>query len=515
MHNPDFDSTFERALELERQGDLRAARDAFEECVALAPLDPRAHAHAGLANARIDDCARGLAHLRVAVAAAPQVAEGWMHLSSALHHIGRLDDAERAARQAATMKPALAGAWNMLGLVELDRRRYGEGRAHFRHALGLEPDYAVAHMNLGCCEHGLGRDAEAFESFRRALELDPRLAAAHYNMGALHHKQGRHAEALEHYREAIRLRPGDAQSHFNLALVLFITGRFEAAWTEYAWRSQRREYAPLLRREGNPRVAVLGEQGLGDVLFFLRFAAALRSRAGALEFVGDERLHPLLARTGLFAALAKRLDELPQAPRDVVLAGDLPLLVPGAAAATPPPLALAADPQRLAAMRARLSTFGPAPYVALAWRAGEPRSARIENLFKQVPLDALGTALRDTRATWIAIQRDPGAGEIDSLAHAIGAPVHDLTAMNADLEEAAALLAAVDDYVGVSSTLVHVRAGLRRGARVIVPFPHEWRWMESGDASPWFPDATVYRQKPGGDWREAFARLSADLATRR
>jgi hypothetical protein len=145
----------------------------------------------------------------------------------------------------------------------------------------------------------------------------------------------------------------------------------------------------------------------------------------------------------------------------------------------------------------------------------EPRSGRIENLFKEIPIDALGAALRGVFATWIAIQRDPAAGEIDALSKAIGAPVHDFTAVNADLEDALALLAQVDDYVGVSSTLVHLRAGVDRAARILVPFPYEWRWMESGDASPWFPRATVYRQDASGDWSAALSRLSRDLSTRR
>ncbi len=165
-------------------------------------------------------------------------------------------------------------------------------------------------------------------------------------------------------------------------------------------------------------------------------------------------------------------------------------------------------------MRERLAALGPPPYIALAWRAGEPRSGRIENLFKQVPLDAFGAALRGVRATWIAIQRDPARDEIDALSKSIGAPVHDWSAVNADLEEALAALAAVDEYVGVSSSLVHLRAGVGGAARIVVPFPHEWRWMESGERSPWFPRATLYRQDAEGNWEGAMARLARDLTTR-
>ena len=57
-----------------------------------------------------------------------------------------------------------------------------------------------------------------------------------------------------------------------------------------------------------------------------------------------------------------------------------------------------------------------------------------------------------------------------------------------------ALLALLDDYVGVSNTNMHLRAGVNRTAKVLVPAPPEWRWMAEGKESPWFPGFTVYRQ---------------------
>ena len=476
----------------------------------LDPLDLAAHSQAAMAASQRDDWGRAIAHLRVALAIAPQVAESWANLAAAMQRIGRLDDADRLAQQALAMKPALAAAWNLRGLVALDRGHHDEARAHLSKALELDPRFALAHMNLGICEQAAGRDEAALESLARALRLDPALGSAHYNIGALHHKRGRHEEAIGEYRRAIARREGDAQSHFNLALALFATGAFEEAWREYAWRPQRREHAAVLRREGRDRVALHAEQGLGDNLFFLRFAPALRARGVTLDFVGDARLHPLLARTGLFASFARHVDELAPAPRDVMLAGDVP-----SGGEVPPPLALTPDPARLNAMRARLESLGPAPRIALAWRAGEPRSGRIENLFKEIPVRALGEARRGKNATWIAIQRDPAAGEIEALSAAIGAPVHDFSAANRELEDALALLAAVEEYAGVSSTLVHLAAGAGTVTRVLVPFPPEWRWLESGDRSPWFPRAVAYRQAPQGDWSAALARLAGDVATRR
>ena len=61
----------------------------------------------------------------------------------------------------------------------------------------------------------------------------------------------------------------------------------------------------------------------------------------------------------------------------------------------------------------------------------------------------------------------------------------------------AAVLSLIDEYVGVSNTNMHIRAGLGKTARVLVPFPPEFRWMHAGSQSPWFAGCQLYRQPPG------------------
>jgi hypothetical protein len=82
-----------------------------------------------------------------------------------------------------------------------------------------------------------------------------------------------------------------------------------------------------------------------------------------------------------------------------------------------------------------------------------------------------------------------------------------------NLERLLGLLSLLDDYAGVSSTDMHLRAALGLAARVLVPMPPDWRWMEKGDASPWYPAFRVYRQAVDRSWDKALARLTRDLGS--
>jgi Flp pilus assembly protein TadD len=464
--------------------------------------------------------AEGVADLRAALAVQPDFAEVWSNLAFGLRQLGRIDEARVAAERAVKLKPSLADAWNLLGLLEQDGARFPEATGHFRRALELRPNFAAAWMNLANCDQALGHLQDALARYARALELEPRHPELHYNLGHLHHKAtGDYAQAIAHYRDAIALHPAYGTAHHNLSHVLFLLGQFEEAWREYAWRPPRVAHLAALAQQGRAYVlpapgtlagqhlVILEEQGLGDTLFFLRYAPLLRAQGATLDFAGEPRLHGMLARTRLFDRFAARAAQLERPGSIAILAGDLPLLVPEAqsAASLPAPLTLTPDPARLAAMRDRLRALGPPPYLALAWRAGEPKTGPLETLFKEVPFDTLADAVRDMSSTVVSVQRAPREDETEALAKILGRPVHDLSGANRDLEDALALMAIVDALAGVSNTNVHLRAGAGKASRVFVPFPYEWRWMATG-VPPWFPGTRVYRQEPSGAWEKPQAQ---------
>jgi hypothetical protein len=159
-------------------------------------------------------------------------------------------------------------------------------------------------------------------------------------------------------------------------------------------------------------------------------------------------------------------------------------------------------------MAEKLRGLGPPPYIAVAWRAGEPKTGPLETLFKELPLEVLADAIRDQAGTVVSVQRAPRAGETEALAKQLGRSVHDLSGINDDLEDALAAMALVDELVGVSNTNVHLRAASGKPSRVFVPFPYEWRWMAEGE-SPWFPATRVERQEPKGAWNASEAPIAA------
>lgn len=415
----------------------------------------------------------------------------------ASHQRGALDEAERGYRRLLAADPRHAAATHYLGLVAWQRGDPAAAEPALRESIAIDPGVADFHNNLGLLLRDTGRAAEAIEAFGRAIAREPRWADAHGNLGLAYEAMARWGEARAAFEAALALAPDSAPAHLNLARVLLALGEFAAAWPHYRWRllaqglartPPDRRAAPLPPALHGRRFLLLGEQGIGDVLFFLRFAPMLAGRGATLSFRGDRRLHPMLARTALFEDGVHDENAAVPAGSEPVFVGDLPwLLEANVAARLPPPLALAPD-------RARASATGRGA-VALTWRGGVASQGPARTQVKQVPMEVLARVVRerDRGTRFVAIQRQPRPGELEALERALGTPVEDASALNDDLEAMLAFLDEAGDYVGVSNANMHLRAGLGRAATVLVPSPAEWRWMAGGDSSPWFPHARVAR----------------------
>jgi tetratricopeptide (TPR) repeat protein len=516
-----------------KQQRLEEAASALERAAALSPARAEARRQAALAHRQLGLGLAGSGKFSEAAgrffaarACGLEDAELLNNLGYALLRVGRLEEAGQALGLAIQRDRNLAAARNNLGAVQHARGELAAAMASYEAALAIDPRLADARVNLALAHFRLGDRERARREAESARGLDARTSEASKNLGQLFRELGELEAALALFRQAVADEPGNVRSQLSLATALLERGEWREGWEHYRWRTTRSAHPAIRSGTIHPveeqlpedlrdrRFTLFDEQGLGDVLFFLRFAPALRARGATLAFQGDARLIPLLEPSGLFEAMLPR-DAPPDPAREILLVPDLPWLLDASRSdPVPPPFALRAAPERLEQARGTLAALGPRPWIGLTWRAGIASTGDwITHLFKLVSPERLGEALRELPGTLVSVQRGPEPGETERIAQAAGRPVHDLCAANDDLQEVTAVLAALDRYVGVSSTNMHIRAGLGSSAEVLVPFPPEWRWMAEGSRSPWFPGLNVLRESPSGGWSSALEDLRRSLGS--
>ena len=76
-------------------------------------------------------------------------------------------------RQVLADKPDTAAAWNGVGLVLVELKRFPDAKNAFVRAVEADPQNAGAHYNLSFTLSNLGDFDGALRATKRALELDP------------------------------------------------------------------------------------------------------------------------------------------------------------------------------------------------------------------------------------------------------------------------------------------------------------------------------------------------------
>jgi predicted TPR repeat methyltransferase len=171
----------EKAVALQKEGDLDTADELYARILAVAPEYPDAWHFRGL-----------LALQR-----------------------GQQDEAVALIQRAIDLAPEYADAHNNLGNIMLMAKRYDEAMACYRRAVELRPDLAEAHFNLGRSYEATNRIKEAVAAFRRGLA--PGHFESYSRLAGLLYTAGRQEEAVEVYREWLKVDPENDYARHMLA----------------------------------------------------------------------------------------------------------------------------------------------------------------------------------------------------------------------------------------------------------------------------------------------------------
>src|SRR5262249_3094023 len=152
--------------------------------------------------------------------------------------------------------------------------------------LRRKPDYVDAYNNLGSALWKQGKLDEAITNLKEALRRKPTYADAHNNLGIVLVQQGRLDEGLACYDRALEHKAEHADAHFNRSLAWLLQGDFVRGWPEYEWRWKMKDRSPRPfappRWDGCPlhgrTILLYAEQGLGDTMQFVRYAALVRAQ---------------------------------------------------------------------------------------------------------------------------------------------------------------------------------------------------------------------------------------------
>ncbi|CAN5433730.1 hypothetical protein BH11PSE7_BH11PSE7_21560 [soil metagenome] len=487
---------------------------------------------------------------------APHHPELWAQLAQLLAGQDREAEVEPALRLGLAANPGAVLLVTALAEYFLDRKRHAEALVMYEALVPLDPRNTRNLLHRGICLEYSYRLEEAAVSYQAALQVMPDYLEAHMNLGSLLWRLCDHKGSLRHALRAVELRPdnpltlcilGASLSHLNrldeaepnlrralelqpdfptarvnLAVLLLLAGRFEEGWPVYERRwddvgnmARPDFYRPELEWEGphrqplnGRRIVVYGEQGLGDVIHFIRYVRVMQDEGATVYCSIQPELGELAAGMPGVTVL--------QAGRNIVADYHVALLdLPmhyGTVEQTMPREVpyLHAPAGKVSAWRDKLKPWDGQLKVGMAWAGHE---IHFNDHNRSMPLSAFSDILSMSGVQCFSLQKSAGGRYTDVALRAD--QLLDFTDEWQDFADSAAMIANLDLVISIDSAVVHLTAALGKPTWVLLPPNPDWRWLLERDDSPWYPTMKLFRRSHDEPKAAQMARVVKELRARK
>ncbi len=473
--------------------------------------------HLGRHAEALDDYDRAL-ELR------PNYPEALNNRGVSLDALQRPFEAEQAYRRAVGLRPGYADAWANLGNTLRALGRPEEAVAACERALALRPEYPAALTNLGHALRDLDRLEASEAALRRALALAPTDVAAYNALAITLQGQNRPHEALAVLDLALGLEARDPETHHHRAMLLLRLGRLAEGWESYEWRFHTKQgrdnhvqFAARTPWRGERldgrTILLVPEQGLGDTIQFVRYAALVAARGGRVVMGVQQPLVRLFAGVAGIGQLIGIGAALPIYDVHCPLLS-LPRLFATTLATVPDAVPyLHAEPEAARSWAARLDTRGAGLRVGVVW-AGNRR--HLGDRQRSLPVAALEPLWGVPGVRWFSLQVGDNAADLAAIppSRLPSGGIEDLAPKLTDFAETAAVIAGLDLVISADTSVAHLAGAMGRPVWVLMPATPDWRWLTTGDGSPWYPTMRLFRQDATRTWALVIERVASALRER-
>lgn len=427
-----------------------------------------------------------------------------------IHQSGQVNHAYQMYRQVVDQLPRHANAWCYLGIALHDLKRYSEAIEAYEKALAIQPNFPIALNNMGNSLRYAYRPEDSDAAFQRALKLDPNYLNAHKNRGTLHAWLGNIDLAVESYRKAKRLSPDEAETHRNLGVIYLLQGKFELGWQEYRWRWKCPEAGIVNYKQPKwhgqdlqgKTILLYAEQGLGDTLNFIRFAAVLKSKGATTIVHGPPALIALLQGCkgiDLYVPNSIPVQESFDYHCSLLDVADVLQIndknIPMAEGYITPPSYLV---DYWTNWKQKLP---PAKmYVGLAWQGNRDHQA---DQFRSFPLKTYESISKLDDVQFISLQQGYGSDQVNQwngVRPLIQLP-HGTDQSSGAFMDTAAILSHLDLLITSDTAIAHLAGCINRPAWVLVNKMPDWRWLLDRTDTPWYSSMRLFRQQVQADWQ--------------
>lgn len=502
-------------------GRLEEAIEALQKAIDLNPNRALGYYNLGLTFQQAGDMDQAVDAFQAATQLQDHFPEAYNALGAGLYRQGKLEEAIIAYQTAIRQQPDFPDAYSNLGAAYNDSSEFSAAIEAFNQAIALNPNSAAAYSNLGVMYKLSGNLGASILAFEKALALKPDSAEHYYQLGAAFYENQNIDSAKAMFQQALVVQPDYADARLSLAVALLLEGDYLNGWQGYESRftakSDRYDVPTFEPWSGglqnNHELIILEEQGIGDLIQFMRYGRLLKGIFPVLSIAVREHLVPLVKMSRLFDkiyAMPMSNPETPPAAKWVYLLSVPRLLgvMQHDVLLNEPYLSLEVEKQTYWSEKIR----GFAKLVVgLNWQ-GNPDTEKNDFRGRSFPLSTYDSLAHLPGVQLVSLQKGFGSEQLETCAFRDRfVDCQEEISQTCDWMDTAAIVQACDLIITSDTSIAHLAGALGKPTWILLKKAPDWRWGLEGETSPWYPSMRLFRQTQSWDWTAVMEQIQLEL----
>lgn len=476
-----------------------------------------------------------------------------------IHQSGNLELAESLYKEILAEDSENASVLNLLGLLNLQLKKYDEAVSSIKKAVELNP-CAYFYENLArvyseqkkyedaityhkkALEFGeqafdiwfsLGLDYknskqidEAIEAYKNALLIQPSNPAAFFNLANIYEGKNETFKALECYENAYKFnkRKTDTDIPYFLGITYLKTKNFKKGLEfhesrpskKFATFCQQREYPQQFEGKemwnGQPMqdktLFVFYESALGDTLMYVRYLALVKDMFKKVLFKPQMCFEQFFRENNFGAEII----DYKTLPENLIFDTYIPLM------SIPYVLNLNTEEIPLSEGYLKANQEKTAEYkekyfnnnkfkIGIKWKGNTAYE-----LNRIIQLDAFYKLFELPNTQFYSVQKGEGIEELENVPDKYN--IISLGETFNDFNDTAAALANLDLVICNDTSVAHLAGALGKPCWIMLPYVQNWRWHTDISYSPWYKSVKLFKQNEPGNWHEVFDRAYEELKSK-
>ncbi|NDD57989.1 MAG: hypothetical protein EBZ47_01880 [Chlamydiae bacterium] len=400
-----------------------------------------------------------------------------------------------------------------LGRLYFDMKQFSKAIFWLEICLSHHSQHQDVYILIGNCMYEIDRFQDAIITFSKCIQLYPHAYQARISRGATWFALKEWDKAEKDFNESIQHEQSDL-AKLNKAYLCLLLGRFKEGWYLYEARKNvladelfKKTFSVPLLTDLNVKgkqVLVFGEQGLGDMIQFSRFAKLLETKGAVVYFLVTKNLISILK------SLSSNIQFIDEKNFPAFIDTYIPLMsLPGI---------FSIDLENIPSERKYL--FVPKDKQK-QWleSMGEKKRFRIGVVSQG------GSAYGKDRQRSIApsafsflkeldvevhfIQKECSSEQKDFIKSWEGAFLH--TEELIDFSDTAGCIEQMDLVLSVDTSVAHLSAAMGMPTWILISYVPDFRWLLDREDTPWYPTARLFRQTTFANWDEVLQIVHQEL----